>query len=96
MNKPATVSSPQEKRAHPRTEVDMYVELKHEQGTITVRTYDLSHGGLFLKKGDYTFPEVGSEVTVRVVVAGDTDSAQPVRAKVVRVTAEGIGLQFLQ
>ena len=94
MNKPAAASSVQEKRAHQRTEVDMYVELKHDEGTIRVRTYDLSHGGVFLQKGDYTFPPAGTEVTLRVVAGGDHEAAQPVRAKVVRVTDEGIGLQF--
>ena len=96
MSRPAAASSVQEKRAHQRTEVDMYVELKHDEGTIQVRTYDLSHGGVFLQKGDYTFPSAGAEVTLKVVTGGDHEAAQPVRAKVVRVTAEGIGLQFIE
>lgn len=64
-------------------------------GKSVVQTKDLSDGGLFLRLGAKPWPSIGSVVTVRVSETGDGVALPLRRARVVRVAAEGIGLEFL-
>lgn len=61
-----------------------------------VYTGDISEGGAFLKCDPTAFPPVGSELEVQAMKPeGDGEPAPVVHARVVRSTAEGIGIEFL-
>ena len=85
------------KRQFSRIEVPMPINLTHpEHGTISLQTIDISDGGVFLKANANQCLAVGTEVTLQVkagLLAGD-DPPQ-VKAVVVRVTDEGMGLKFV-
>jgi hypothetical protein len=84
------------KRRHERFPLTVEVELVDSAtGKSVVQTKDLSDGGLFLRLGAKPWPSIGSVVTVRVNETGDGAAPPLLRARVVRVTAEGIGLEFL-
>lgn len=84
------------KRRHERYPVTVEVELVDPAiGRSIVQTKDLSDGGLFLRLGAKPWPRVGALVTVRVIETGDVAAPPLLRARVVRMTAEGIGLEFL-
>jgi hypothetical protein len=85
-----------DKRRHERVPVTVEVELVDPAiGKLVVNTKDLSDGGLFLRLGPKPWPGVGSTVTVRLnqLLGG----AEPplLKARVVRETDEGVGLEFL-
>jgi hypothetical protein len=86
-----------EQRRHERYPLTVEVELVDPSlGKCIVQTKDLSDGGLFLRLGAKPWPSVGSVVTVRVNEALGGGAAPPLlRARVVRVDADGIGLEFL-
>jgi hypothetical protein len=84
------------KRRHERYPVTIEVELVDPAiGTLIVQTKDLSDGGLFLRLGARPWPRIGAVVTVRVKETGDGATPPLLRARVVRMTAEGIGVEFL-
>lgn len=84
------------KRRHERYPVTVEVELVDSTtGKSIVQTKDLSDGGLFLRLGAKPWPSIGAVVTVRLNESADGATPPLVRARVVRVTAEGIGLEFL-
>lgn len=84
------------KRRHERYPLTVEVELVDPAtGKSVVQTKDLSDGGLFLRLGAKPWPSIGAVVTVRVRETGDGAAPPLLRARVVRVTAEGIGLEFL-
>lgn len=88
----------EEKRRHVRIEVPMPVEVTHpEQGTVELITADLCESGVFLKADPAQCPAVGEEVTLKVKggVLGGGEEPPLVKARVVRVTAEGMGVEFL-
>lgn len=87
-----------EKRRHVRIEVPMPVEVTHPAlGTVELVTADLSDSGVFLKCAPEQCPELGDEITIKVKggVLGGGDEPPLVPARVVRVTDEGMGVEFL-
>lgn len=87
----------EEKRRHVRIEVPMPVEVTHPtMGTFELVTADICDSGVFLKAEPEQCPPVGSEVTLRVkggVLGGEDPPLVP--ARVVRITADGMGVEFI-
>lgn len=86
-----------EKREQERQEVSLSVEVLDppQLGKVQLRTRDLSKKGAFLLvKKDQCLP-VGRVVSLRMpgILWGEETST--ISARVVRVTEEGMGLQFL-
>ncbi len=90
--------SSNEQRKHLRIGLIVDIELTlPEQGQITVRTKNISDGGLFLILDDIELPPMGTEVQVRLKnQLGDGDEPPVNRAMVVRAEGNGIGLEFLE
>jgi c-di-GMP-binding flagellar brake protein YcgR len=86
-----------EMRAHLRIGVVVDIELTVPgRDTVTVRTRNISDGGLFLILDDIEMPAIGTEVQVKVKnQLGDGEEAPLNQAAVVRHEPEGIGLKFL-
>lgn len=85
-----------ERRRHPRLPFTVGVEIYGlEGGRRLVETRDVGHGGVLLGiPGDP--PPVGSEITLRV--AGDLgEGVEPplVRARIARVSSEGVAVEFI-
>lgn len=84
------------KRKYTRIEVPMPVTVTHpEFGPYELVTADICDGGVFLKASEDQCLPVGSKVTLQVkagLLAGDEPPL--VKATVVRVTADGMGLEF--
>ena len=86
----------EEKRHHVRLSVPMPVEVTHAQlGTIKLVTADLSDGGVFLTAEPHQCPPIGDEITLRVVGTLGGEAPPLVPARVVRITADGMGVEFL-
>lgn len=83
-----------ENRKHERTDLEADVELRHPSlGSMVLKSRDVSDGGLFLvANGTAELPPIGSMVEVRALVFGD--AAPILKAKVVRVAPDGIGLMY--
>lgn len=83
------------KRVHVRTKLRARILLMtSEQGQMEAYTADISDGGLFVQLEGAEAPEVGSIVKVQVQ---DMPVEAPVlRAEVVRLTPEGVGLMFVE
>lgn len=83
-----------DKREHMRTSLKAKVKLvMSEKGEIQLTMEDMSNGGIFLLTEGMQAPPLGS--LVKVQVQGMMADAPMISAKVVRVTSEGIGLQFI-
>jgi len=88
----------EEKRRHIRIEVPMPVEVTHPSlGTVELITADICDSGVFLKADPEQCPAVGDEVTLKVKsgVLGGGEEPPLVPARVVRVTKDGMGVEFL-
>lgn len=60
-----------------------------------MRTRDMSNGGLFIATDGGPLPPMGAELRVRVIQQGQGGEPMPVvRARVVRVSAEGMAVAF--
>jgi hypothetical protein len=84
------------RRRHERYPLFVEVELVDPQlGRFVVNSKDLSESGLFLRVPADKRPAIGRAVRVRI--HGDVGGEEPpiVPARVVRITAEGIGLEFV-
>jgi hypothetical protein len=82
-----------DKRKYLRTPLNARVSITHDSlGTIELITADISDGGLFVHTAGCPRLTVGDEVRVRVSEVVD---APVLRAVVVRLTAEGAGLSFV-
>ncbi|MDD3519244.1 MAG: PilZ domain-containing protein [Chromatiales bacterium] len=86
-----------ERRRHVRVPVEIHVECYCDgQHARVLRTLDLSESGVFLVVDPITMPGIGGEVELQVVgTLGGGETPPRVRARVVRVTDEGVGLEFL-
>ncbi len=87
-----------ENRKHLRIGLIVDIDLTlPDSGLITVRTRNISDGGLFLILDDIELPPVGTEVKVRLNnQLGDGEEPPTNRARVVRHETDGIGLEFLE
>jgi hypothetical protein len=88
----------EERRQHMRIEVPMPVLVTHHAlGTYELITVDICDNGIFLKAEPDQCPAVGDEVTLQLKsgILGDGEEPPLVRARVVRVTEAGMGIQFL-
>lgn len=59
-----------------------------------MRTRDMSNGGLFIATDGSPLPPMGAELRVRVIQQGQGEAMPVVRARVVRVSAEGMAVAF--
>lgn len=86
----------QENRQFERYTLSVEVEMTYSgSGKMLLNTRDISTGGVFLYMQGTSLPPIGSELLLKLtgLVAGEEPSTA--RVRVVRVTAEGIGLEFL-
>ena len=84
-----------EKRKHVRTTVSAAVELMHPSfGSLSVKTRDMSNGGVFLFTGNRIELPVGTEVSVQAQEM--MVEAPIVKAKIIRVEADGVALEFIR
>ena len=85
-------------REHERMPINVVAEVSSDSGGITkFQVTDLSKTGAFLIKedGGSDSPEVGARIRLKLVWPMDTDTPPlEVEADVMRVTDEGIGVQF--
>ena len=90
--------SSSEQRKHLRIGLIVDIELTLPgQNKATVRTKNISDGGLFLVLDDVDLPPIGTEVQVRLKnQLGDGEEPPVNRAMVVRTEESGIGLEFLE
>lgn len=85
-----------DKRAFTRIPVPMDIEVRCE-GTemLVLETVDISNNGAFIKAQAHQCPPVGSELTLKVKGLLGGEEPPTVKARVVRITAEGMGVEFL-
>jgi hypothetical protein len=84
-----------EQRRHPRINLQIEVELiTPDLGALTLQSGNLSNSGLFLCVEQSIPLQVGSEVCVRLKQALGDGEPPLVKARVVRIEEQGIGLQF--
>lgn len=90
--------SSSEQRKHLRIGLVVDIELTLPgQEQLTVRTKNISDGGLFLILDDITMPPLGTEVQVKLKnQLGDGEEPPVNRAMIVRSEDNGIGLEFLE
>lgn len=85
-------------REHERMPISVVAEVSNDtSGTIKFQVTDLSKTGAFLIKEDGSgdSPAVGARIRLKLVWPMDTDTPPlEVDADVMRVTDEGIGVQF--
>lgn len=87
-----------ENRKHLRIGLIVDIELTLQgNDPVTVRTRNISDGGLFLILDEVDLPDIGCEVQVRLKnQLGDGEEPPINRARVVRHENDGIGLEFLE
>lgn len=88
-----------ENRRHERYPINVEVEvalpgfLRKQRRRFQTR--DMSDGGVFLVSDGKPFPPVGSVIEVQVAAPVDGEPPPVVRARVVRVSREGMAIAFL-
>lgn len=87
----------EDRRKTPRMAMTLPVRVRCSgRPEIEVTTGDLSQGGAFLNGAPADFPPIGTEVQVQAVKPpGDGDPAPVIRARIVRSTPGGVGIEFL-
>jgi hypothetical protein len=60
-----------------------------------LRTRDMSNSGVFLERGEQSCPPVGTELEVRISGPVGGEAPPVVRARVVRVTHDGMAVVFI-
>ena len=87
-----------EKRKYPRRSVELNVELSYPSGDVkTVKTRDISEGGLFLILDELEKPVLGEVVGVKLVDESAGKEVFPSdEAVVVRYAPDGVGLAFIE
>ncbi len=87
-----------EKRRRRRIKVPVPVLVTHHTlGSAEFVTLDISDIGLFLKAPSHQCPPIGDEITLQIKsgILADGDDPQPIRAQIVHVTENGMGVEFL-
>jgi hypothetical protein len=83
-----------EQRRSIRTPLSCRIKIMHATiGEMTVKTRDISDGGVFVIIDPQNIPKVGTVVTGQV--QGLMDEAPVLEMEVVRIESEGVGLRFL-
>lgn len=84
-----------ERRRHPRKVVHLQAEIVQPAlGRVKAYTQDLSAGGAFVLVAPEHCPPVGSTVIIRLPGVLGSDAESVFNARVVRVTEQGMGLEF--
>ena len=91
-----TMPKNSERRDHDRRQIEVTATVSVDGHHATLKTRDLSDGGAFLRKGDAALPSIGAEVFVEISAADSADDPIVLRAEVVHVTSEGMGIVFLE
>ncbi len=87
-----------ERRRHVRIEVPMPVLVTHHAlGTNELVTVDICDNGVFLKADADQCPPIGEEITLQIKggLLGDGGEPPLVPARVVRITENGMGVEFI-
>lgn len=85
-----------EKRKYRRSSIQLDVELVYpEGGSSRVKTRDLSIGGLFVEAIGNQPPQVGTLLTVTFLSALHQSGAYSLKARVQRLTLNGIAMTFI-
>jgi c-di-GMP-binding flagellar brake protein YcgR len=83
------------KRQFPRLPLPMTVEVTvAEQGTVQMKTRDMSDGGVFLENNENIILLMGVKLTIKVIENMQGEEAAEIPATVVRVTNDGVAVQF--
>ncbi len=90
------VTNKQERRNHERRQLEVAATVSVGGHQTILDIGDLSDGGAFLKKGDEPLPPQGTEVFVEITPISEGDDPMIMRAEVVHVTSEGMGIVFLE
>ena len=86
----------QDNRKFERFALSVKVEVTFSDGGKTiVDIKDVSSGGVFLHMPGKPMPPLGSELLLKLAGLADIDESSTVRARVVRITDEGAGVEFL-
>lgn len=83
-------------RKHDRKQVDVLSNVSVDGHETTLKIKDLSEGGAFVRKGDAPIPPIGTEIFVEIPAVIEGDEPLVAQAKVVRVTADGFAIIFLE
>jgi hypothetical protein len=85
-----------EKRKHKRSSIQLDVELVYpEGGSSRVKTCDLSIGGLFVEAIGNPPPKVGTPLTVTFLSIPHQSGTYSLKARVQRLTHNGIAMTFI-
>lgn len=83
-------------RRFARIPLPMDIEVRFADGTqVEMVTVDISNGGAFIKVEPGQCPAIGSELQLKVKGQLGGEEPPTVRARVVRTTPEGMGVEFL-
>lgn len=86
----------EEHRKFPRFTISLEVEVRDAtSGVQLLNTKDISDGGVFLEMDADSIPSIGTELELKLKEIGGGEEPQPVRVRVVRVTEDGVGLEFI-
>jgi hypothetical protein len=85
-----------EKRKHRRSSIQLDVDLVYpEGGSSRVKTRDLSIGGLFVEAIDNQPPKLGTLLTVTFLSTPHQSGTYSLKARVQRLTHNGIAMTFI-
>ena len=85
-----------DQRNFARIPVPMDIEVRMDGADMVVlETIDISNGGAFIKAEPQQCPPVGTELSLRVRGSLSGEEPPTVQARVVRITDEGMGVEFL-
>ena len=85
-----------DQRNFARIPVPMDIEVQVDGAEVVVlETSDISNGGAFIKAEPQQCPAIGTELSLRVKGQLGGEAPPTVQAKVVRVTDEGMGVEFI-
>ncbi|WP_235015292.1 PilZ domain-containing protein [Oceanicoccus sp. KOV_DT_Chl] len=82
-------------RRHVRTKLRADIKVTHpEIGDLSLRTGDISDGGVYILAEGQELPEIGEVVKVQVQGIGGGE-APILEMRIVRIDKDGIGLEFM-
>ena len=84
-----------DKRNAERLGIRLEVEVERDQDKSSMHSRDISNTGIFLECTPENLPPVGSILIIRIKQALGDGEAPSVRAQVVRIDGQGVGLKFL-